>query len=75
VDTIVGFRSQGGKMCSPAAYVLAPNHRWRRLVTPARRGKGKANDDSIEVKSPAERHVAMTWAQRLTRVFNIDKVN
>ena len=45
---------------------------WRGLVTPARRGKGKANDDNIEVKSPAEHHVAMTWAQRLKRVFNID---
>jgi len=52
--------------------VLAPNHHRRGLVTPARRGKGKANEDNIEVKSPAERHVAMTWAQRLKRVFNID---
>ena len=25
-----------------------------------------------EVRSPAERHAAMTWAQRLKRVFNID---
>jgi hypothetical protein len=23
-------------------------------------------------KTPAERHVAMTWMQRLKRVFNID---
>ena len=51
--------------------VLAPNHRWRGVVTPARRGKGRANDDNIEVKSPAERHVAMNWAQRLKRVFNM----
>jgi hypothetical protein len=51
--------------------VLAPNHRWRGVVTPARRGKGRANDDNIEVKSPAERHVAMNWVQRLKRVFNM----
>ena len=27
---------------------------------------------STEVRSPTERHAAMTWAQRLKRVFNID---
>jgi hypothetical protein len=27
---------------------------------------------NTEVRSPPERHVAMSWAQRLTRVFNID---
>ena len=27
---------------------------------------------NTEVRSPAERHVAMSWAQRLKRVFNID---
>ncbi|MDG1215673.1 MAG: hypothetical protein P8N17_06655 [Luminiphilus sp.] len=27
---------------------------------------------STEVRSSAERHAAMTWAQRLKRVFNID---
>ena len=27
---------------------------------------------SNDVRSPAERHGAMTWAQRLKRVFNID---
>ena len=49
--------------------VLAPNHRWRGRVTPAKRAKRIANTD---VRSPAERHVAMSWAQRLKRVFNID---
>ena len=52
--------------------ILAPNHRWRGLVTPARRGKGIKSISNAEVRTPAERHAAMTWAQRLKRVFNID---
>ena len=42
-------------------------------VTPARRGKGstKLSADHDE-KTPAQRHVTMTWAQRLKRVFKID---
>ena len=52
--------------------VLAPNHRWRGLVTPAKRGKGVKRISNTEIRSPAERHAAMTWAQRLKRVFNID---
>ena len=60
--------------------VLAPNHRWRGLVTPARRGKGVKFTSNAEVRTPPERHAAracpalsgMTWAQRLKRVFNID---
>ncbi len=52
--------------------VLAPNHRWRGEVTPAKRGKGVNRIANTEVRSPAERHVAMSWAQRLKRVFNID---
>ena len=52
--------------------VLAPNHRWRGLVTPARRGKGIKSISNAEARTPAERHAAMTWAQRLKRVFNID---
>ena len=54
--------------------ILAPNHRWRGLVTPARRGKGATPVSNAEVRSTAERHAAMTWAQRLKRVFNIDIV-
>ena len=42
------------------------------LVTPARRGKGIKSISNAEVRTPAERHAAMTWAQRLKRVFNID---
>ena len=45
---------------------------WRGLVTPARRGKGIKSISNAEVRTPAERHTAMTWAQRLKRVFNID---
>jgi len=52
--------------------VLAPNHRWRGWVTPARRGKGLKTIGNAEAKSPAERHAAMTWAQTLKRVFDID---
>ena len=49
-----------------------PNHRLRGLVTPARRGRGVKSISNAEVRSPAEHHAAMTWAQRLKRVFNID---
>jgi len=52
--------------------VLAPNHRWRGLVTPARSGKGIKSISNAEVRTPAERHASMTWAQRLKRVFSID---
>jgi len=52
--------------------VLAPNHCWRGLVTPARRGTGIKSTSNAEVRTPAERHAAMTWAQRLKRVFSID---
>ena len=52
--------------------VLAPNHRWRGLVTPAKRGKGVKSISNTEVRSLAERHAALTWAQRLKRVFSID---
>lgn len=43
-------------------------------MTPAKRGKGnKARTaDAPEDTTPAERRAAMTWAQRLKRVFNID---
>ena len=53
--------------------VFAPNSKHRALITPAGRGKGskQANRDG-EDHSFAERHMAMAWAQRLKRVFNID---
>jgi len=42
-------------------------------VTPARRGKvnPKVAADQDE-RTPAQPHVAMTWAQRLKRAFNIE---
>ena len=52
--------------------VLAPNHRWRGLVTPANRGTSAKRMSNGDVHSPAERHIAMNWAQRLKRVFNIN---
>ena len=49
--------------------VFAPNHRLREQVTPAKRGRR----DAAPADEPASaRHVAMTWAQRLKRVFKID---
>ena len=54
--------------------VFAPNSAHRSQVTPAKRGKGNTPKAPAEEqrKTPAERHAAMTWAQRLKRVFNID---
>ena len=54
--------------------MFAPNSKHRALVTPARRGKGNKpkTPDEAQEQMPAERHAAMTWAQRLKRVFNID---
>jgi len=54
--------------------VFAPNSNHRALVTPAKRGKGNRSQvhNETEENTPVERHAAMTWAQRLKRVFNID---
>ena len=54
--------------------VFAPNSKHRALVTPAKRGKGNKHltHDEAEARTPVERHAAMTWAQRLKRVFSID---
>jgi hypothetical protein len=43
-------------------------------VTRARRGRGgqPATSADPEARTPAERRVAITWAQRLKRVFGID---
>ena len=42
------------------------------MITLAKRGKGAKHKKDIDEKTPAECHAAMTWAQRLKRVFNID---
>jgi hypothetical protein len=54
--------------------VFAPNSPHRIQVTPAKRGKGRKRPTADEqpCPSPPERRAAMTWAQRLKRVFNID---
>ena len=55
--------------------VFAPNSAHRARVTPAKRGKGNnkvRSADAPEHTAPAERRAAMSWAQRLKRVFNID---
>lgn len=54
--------------------VLAPNSKLRIKITPAKRGRGRKRHSDAEGQSssPAERRAAMTWAQRLKRVFNID---
>jgi len=54
--------------------VFAPNSRHRVQVTPAKRGKGSRPQtaDARNERPPSKRRGAMTWAQRLKRVFNID---
>ena len=56
--------------------VFAPNSKHRIQVTPGKRGKGrgqaKAAANNWLEKTPEERHRAMTWMQRLKRVFGID---
>lgn len=53
--------------------VFAPNSKYRARVTPAKRGRGgrHATTADPEERTPAERRAAMTWAQRLKRVFGI----
>jgi hypothetical protein len=51
--------------------VFAPNSKYRVDVTPAKRSKGSKPHESDD-KTPQQRHKAMSWAQRLKRVFNID---
>ncbi len=52
--------------------VFAPNSKHRVQVTPAKRGKGSEKTTLSQGKTPEERQRAMTWMQRLKRVFNID---
>ena len=51
--------------------VFAPNSKHRALATPAKRGKVRRKAIGQD-KTPEECRSAMTWAQRLKRVFNID---
>jgi len=49
--------------------VFAPNSNLRAQVTP---GGGARLSRENAVETASERHAAMTWAQRLKRVFRID---
>jgi len=49
--------------------VFAPNSTLRAQLTPGRRGRRAGKDAD---KTSAQRRAAMTWAQRLKRVFRID---
>ncbi len=51
--------------------VFAPNSKHRALITPAKRGKGNKREQNSKTddRTPAICHAAMTWAQRLKRVF------
>ncbi len=51
-----------------------PNSKCRALVTPAKRGKGNKREENCKTGDceSANSHAAMTWAQRLKRVFNIN---
>jgi hypothetical protein len=62
--------------------VFAPNANLRAQLTPSGRGKRPAADTdpadgkaNIDHRTPGERRRAMTWAQRLKRVFSIDVTN
>lgn len=54
--------------------VFAPNSALRAHVTPAGRGRGYQahHTRNTEAPTPFTRRAAMTWAQRLKRVFQID---
>ena len=49
--------------------VFAPNHRLRALIVPGRRGRAGAGTGQ---GGAVPRRVAMSWAQRLKRVFGIE---
>ena len=53
--------------------MFAPNSKYLAKITSARWGSRKESHSADDVdQTPAEKRAAMTWAQRLKRVFNID---
>jgi hypothetical protein len=55
--------------------VFAPHSKLRAAVTPAHRGTGASKQPATAAESakpPTPRHVAMSWARRLKRVFGIE---
>jgi len=49
--------------------VFAPNSAQRKEITPGQRGRRVGVPPTDEPKTDAERRSAMSWAQRLKRVF------
>ena len=55
--------------------VFAPHSQHRAAVTPAQRGRGAPRppaSDADPAKVSTPRHVAMSWARRLKRVFGVE---
>jgi hypothetical protein len=52
--------------------VFAPHSKLRAAVTPAHRGVGSKTAPANPAQPITPRHVAMTWAQRLKRVFGVE---
>jgi hypothetical protein len=50
--------------------VFAPNHGMRSQIVPSQRGRGAADGAGQGRATP--KHVSMSWAQRLKRVFGIE---
>jgi hypothetical protein len=68
-------RAEAGVPVSSRTLHLHPHSQHRAAVTPAQRGRGaprpQASDaDPAKVSTP--RHVAMSWARRLKRVFDVE---
>src|SRR5271168_5271696 len=85
---LAGRRSRGGVLPNPIPKqrqspagltryhgVFAPHSQYRSAVTPAQRGRGAATppvSGADAVKPSPPRHVAMSWARRLKRVFGVE---
>ena len=53
--------------------MFAPHSKLRAAVSPAQRGLGAAQQPPADpAQPPTPRHVAMSWARRLKRVFGIE---
>jgi len=56
--------------------VFAPHSKYRARVTPTKQGnRKKIQSPDVSDQTPAEKRASRTWAKRLKRVFDIDKVN
>jgi hypothetical protein len=58
--------------------VFAPHSQYRAAVTPAHRGRGAPQPPASganPVNPSTPRHVAMSWARRLKRVFSVEIEN